>query len=313
MRRSLNTAIVAFSTVLLAFPAAGWASGSANPDEIVSKHLESIGTPDARAAAKSRAAEGAVKFRILSGGTGFAEGKSVFLSDGRKSVFHFTFAGGDYKGEHVVYDGDKTEVRFSSIRQTRSGLGSFLYTYDTIVKEGLLTGPLGTGWALTDLNSRKAKVTYDGLKNVDGQQVHVLHYKPKKSDVSIALFFDSETYRLVRTEYYYSIRAGLGGGGQGTSTNPAPVLGVPADTPVPAPGGPQSSETTTARQFETRYKLTEKYSDYATADGLTLPSHYVIQFSQEAQNGLTNLSEWDFQMNAIKENVSADPRNFQVK
>ena len=39
-----------------------------NPEELVAKHLESLGTAQARSDAKSRADEGTVQFRVLSGG-----------------------------------------------------------------------------------------------------------------------------------------------------------------------------------------------------------------------------------------------------
>lgn len=40
------------------------------PEEIVAKHLDSIGTADARAAIRSRAVNGALHFKILVGGGG---------------------------------------------------------------------------------------------------------------------------------------------------------------------------------------------------------------------------------------------------
>src|SRR5438270_4840108 len=55
-----------------------------NPEELVAKHLESLGTAQARSDAKSRADEGTVRFRVLSGGVGQIDGQSVLLSEGRK-------------------------------------------------------------------------------------------------------------------------------------------------------------------------------------------------------------------------------------
>ena len=39
-----------------------------------------------------------------------------------------------------------------------------------------------------------------------------------------------------------------------------------------------------------RYRLSEKFSDFKIADGVTLPTHYDIQFTQELQNGRTSLT-----------------------
>ena len=69
----------------------------------------------------------------------------------------------------------------------------------------------------------------------------------------------------------------------------------------------------TAHQNETRYRLEERFSDFAAVDSLTLPMHYTLQFTHEQKNGHTVLSQWDVELDAIKHSVSPDPRNFQVK
>jgi hypothetical protein len=48
-------------------------------------------------------------------------------------------------------------------------------------------------------------------------------------------------------------------------------------------------------------------------DGVTLPTHYDIQFSQELQNGRTTLNDWDMKGIEVSSNVPVDPRNFEVK
>jgi hypothetical protein len=75
----------------------------------------------------------------------------------------------------------------------------------------------------------------------------------------------------------------------------------------------ESAETAASRQNEIRYRLEERFTDFKTVDGLTLPFHYTIQFTSEQQNGQTMLSQWDTTIQAIKHNVSPDARNFQVK
>jgi hypothetical protein len=52
---------------------------------------------------------------------------------------------------------------------------------------------------------------------------------------------------------------------------------------------------------------------FPTANGLTLPSHYNIHFTQELQNGDTRVYEWDMKGDEVSDNLSLDPRNFQVK
>jgi hypothetical protein len=75
----------------------------------------------------------------------------------------------------------------------------------------------------------------------------------------------------------------------------------------------ETSESATAHQQETRYRLEERFSDFEAFNGLTLPTHYTIQFSQESGNGRTTVSEWAIVASQIQSGVGVDERNFQVK
>ncbi len=84
-----------------------------------------------------------------------------------------------------------------------------------------------------------------------------------------------------------------------------------------ASGLPPNSGVTdiiqTAKQKETRYTIEEQFNDFKAAEGLTLPSNYVIHFTQELQNGTTEVYEWDIAAEQFSNNVGLDPKNFQVK
>ena len=282
-----------------------------NPEELVAKHLESLGTAQARSDAKSRADEGTVQFRVVSGGVGQIDGQSVLLSEGRKVLLMMKFPNNDYRGERFIFDGDRIEIRGAMPNQSRSTLGEFVYVQDAIIKEGLLGGALSTAWPLLKLDEHKAKLSYDGLKNIDGQQLYAVRYKPKKStDLTIYLYFDPETYRHVRTVYMLTIDPHI----KSVPGNilQSPERGTP-DSPSNSEPLPETAEIASARQFQTRYRLEERFSNFSTVDGLTLPTHYTVQFAREQQDGHTVLSQWDTAVNAIKQNVSPDPRNFAVK
>src|SRR5512146_2822374 len=65
-----------------------WASAEdLKMEDVVAKHLDSIGTVDSRAASKSRIIQGTSAFKIRVGGGGEMHGTSSIVSDGRKSVF----------------------------------------------------------------------------------------------------------------------------------------------------------------------------------------------------------------------------------
>jgi hypothetical protein len=151
-----------------------------------------------------------------------------------------------------------------------------------MLREGLLGGVLSAAWPMLDADVRKAKVNYEGEKRVENRQLQVLRYRPKKAtDLISFLYFDPETFRHVMTSYELTIR-------------PTVV-----------------SEINNARQQETRYRIEERFSEFKVVDGLTLPSHYDLRFTEELQNGFTKSLEWDITTTRVLNNVSLDPRNFQ--
>src|SRR5271163_3808882 len=292
MRAKKNTAIAALTLLSLAFaPSRAQAANSVtNADELVAQHLDSIASAAVRAKIKTRVVQGPVEYKILVGGAGVLDGKAQMASDGKKLVFMMKLPNIEYHGEQFVFDGgDKDKVAFSTANQNRSALGNFVFVQDAVIREGLLGGTLSTAWPLLDLNDRKPKLSFDGLKKIDGQDLYELRYRPKRSsDLEISLYFDPQTYRHVETVYNYSTTerfAGSAPGDGGVVTSPA------SGSSSNLPGG--NAETSAARQTPNRYRLTEKFSDFKTVDGVTLPTHDDIQFSMELQNGRTTLSDWD--------------------
>jgi hypothetical protein len=279
------------------------------PEQVIANHLNSIGTEQARGV-KSRVTEGSAHFRILTGGSANMDGKAVLVSQGRKFQYMTKYPNTEYHGERIIFDGDRDSIAAATSHQSRSIFGEFLRTQDAPIREGLLGGVLSTSWPLLNLDDRKAKVTFEGVKKIDGQSLIDLHYKPKKNtDLDIHLYFDPETYHHVRTVYTMSQRAGIAQAG-----NPGiPVPGVGQTDASSAPISRDTSETVSARQSETRYRIDEKFSDFATVDGLTLPKRYVLSYSQELQDGRTNLWEWDVTTQMVNNNVELDPRNFEIR
>ena len=74
------------------------------PEELVAKHLDSIGAAEVRAAAKSRIVQGTSRFKIRVGGGGEVGGTSALVSEGVKSVLMIKLANSDYRGEQFVTD-----------------------------------------------------------------------------------------------------------------------------------------------------------------------------------------------------------------
>ncbi|MGB6386382.1 MAG: hypothetical protein WBE45_00715 [Terriglobales bacterium] len=285
-----------------------------NADELVAQHLDSIASAQVRAGLKTRGVQGPVHYSILVGGAGVLDGKSQIASDGKKLIFMMKLPNNEYRGEQFVFDGDKDKVAFSTARQARSSFGSFVFVQDAVIREGLLGGALSTAWPLLDLKERKAKIDFEGLKKIDGQELYDLRYRPhKNSDLEIHLYFDPQTYHHVETTYSYSTTQSLTGSPSYADAGLAPVTqGAPGISGNGA--GPGSSpETAQARLTPNRYRLTEKFSDFKTVDGVTLPTQDDIQFSQELQNGKTTLNEWDLKDLDVSNNVPIDASAFAVK
>jgi hypothetical protein len=243
------------------------------------------GQLNARAAAKTRVVQGAAAYRIVVGGAGQADGKTGLVSEGRKLRFIMKFPKVDYRGENLVFNGDAIGVAFANSNQSRSPLASFIFTQEVIIRDGLLGGVLSTAWPLLNLADHKPKLTLEGLKKVDGRPAYQVLYEPyKHSDVKILLFFDQETLRHVKSVYSTSVANNVG-----------------ADVTLSSKLQPERSA------------LEERFSDFKTVDGLTLPTHWNIQFTRELADGSTTISEWDLKEDQITNNMGLDPRNFEVK
>jgi hypothetical protein len=168
--------------------------------EFVKQQLNSIGTEQARTAVKNRAAKGTVKFSILTKPEVW-DGSEILLSEGDKLAFLLQFPPAVYRDEWYVRDGNKTSV--IPDRPTRwSRLSQFVMVHNEILTEGLWGGTLSTGWALINLDERRARLEDRGIKSVNGRELHRIDYFPKKSsDLSIQLYFEPDTFRHVMTAY----------------------------------------------------------------------------------------------------------------
>lgn len=150
-----------------------------SPEEIVAKHLESIGPVHAREAVKSRLAEGTAQFNELISGKVHMEGKAQLLSMGRKMKAALQFGQPQYPGEQFVFDGRSPQVAMTD-PTARSVLGNFLFTQTEILNEGLFGGTLFTSWPLLDFKERQAKLKYEGVKKIEGRELQEATYLPRK-------------------------------------------------------------------------------------------------------------------------------------
>ena len=287
IRGLLTLSLLVIAGVSPAAPAAE----KMTPEEVVEKHLASIGTPEKRAAIHTRVLEGKARMDILIGGGVPLGGNVRVVSDGRKYKAALEFLRQNYWGEQFMTDGDKVEVGFI-LPGRRSQLGDFLNTYPDVVREGLVGGVLTTAWPLLNLQKHQPKLEYDGLKKVNGRPLHRLTYKMRKGGglLTVFLFFEPETFRHVRTFIEHTEAAGM-----------------PA-TPSQAIAGSQ-----------TRYTLEEEFSEFVQIEGLTLPTMWTIRMTAEkAQSvsvGTTGSSvlRWKAAFEKLFHNVEIQPADLAIE
>ncbi len=258
-------------------------------EQVIARHLASIGTPEALAKAKTRVAEGKSKFEIVNAG-GYLEGKVTVVSQAGNSRLVLKYPNPDYPGEDMLTDGNKVHVYG---RPQRSALGFFIYNQGTaLLTEGLFEGTLSTAWPLLDPKLHSAKLTYNGLKTIDGQQLHEVRYEPKKrTDLDIRLYFSKDDFRHVLTV--------------------AKITLDPRLTSSRGLFGRGSPDVANVRNQEIRYRVEERFSNFAQFDGMTFPTAFQIRYDLEGQRQAHQL--YTNTVSDVVNNVSLDPKNFGIK
>ncbi|MCI0542060.1 MAG: hypothetical protein L0Z50_43265 [Verrucomicrobiales bacterium] len=261
-------------------------------EQVVENHLRSFGSPEARRKAKTRVCEGNALLEILKGGFGTISGPAAYVAQDVRQALEIQFGNADYPREFLSFTG--TEVQAAQVRPgQRSRLGTFLYTYPQVMKEGLFAGVYTTRWPLLDLEGRRPRLQYRGVKKVEGQKLHQLDYAiaSEGTDLKVKLFFEENTFRHVRTQYAITMRHGM-------RTDPAQSLG--------------------ASEAYARFELLETFSEFQRIDGLELPTSWGIRLTTEGDAGQeqgSRASEWEWKLkfDRIQHNLQINPELFEVE
>lgn len=287
--------LLAITAVIL--PNHSRADEKMRPEEVVAKHLESIGAAETRASVHSRIAGGTVVGILRAPGTAKFGGRAVVASDGNKNMIAMGFENAGQFQERFGFDGKDVTVGFAR-PGVRGYWGDFLLTHDNIIKEGLVGGTLSDAWPLLNSSEKKPKLEYRGIKKIGGKSLHELKYIPRgSSDLEISLFFDTETFQHARTEYTRVISAGLGTGRIGTGRVERPSQSGAIDA--------------SGQQRPTRYKMVEEFSDFRKESGLTLPHTYKIGLELDTRGG-TLVVDWEFTLTEFAFNQPIPPATFNV-
>jgi hypothetical protein len=253
------------------------------PEEIIAKHLDSIGTAEARAAARNRIFKGVVKLTGRQGIKGDADGLALLASEGNKNFVAMSFNAPNISDEKWAYNGKKLTTALQRASATPSPLSQYFIANEFFFREGLLGGTLSSSWPLLNSPETRAKLEYGGTDKVNGRQAYKIKYSPRKgSEYKITMFFDAENFQHLRTQYNRSVAAQMG-------ANPAQSSG----------------------EMETRYQITEDFSDFKTENGLTLPHTYKLEW-QVQSNRAPLLLDWVLNLTEFSFNQSMSEKDFEV-
>lgn len=273
--------IIVFLTTV--FPSTNWAAADKlTLEQLVAKHLESIGTAEARAKVKSRIMIGGVAATFRGQANGTLDGRAVLASENASNMILMRFGSPEYPHEKVGFDGKNFTVGFTR-PGTRTELGNFLETNSIVFRQGLMGGVLSSAWTLANLATAEVKLDYAGTGKVGDRAAHKLRFRPRKaSDLQVTLFFDAENFRHLRTLYEREVAPRMGG-----------------------------TDIESAQQRETRYKLVEDYSDFRREGELTLPHSYSLQYSVDG-NVKTLTYSWKINLEQFTFNQPIAVNSFNV-
>jgi len=262
------------------------------PDEIVAKHLESIGSAEARARVHGTRIKGDASVTVRFCGEGQVDGQVLLSSQGKMNLIDMNFdAAAGYPYELLRFDGK--DFAASQFRPgSRTCLAQFFVQNEAIFKEGLVGGALSEAWPLLHVADRNPKLEYGGLKKIGDKEHHVLKYNPRKgSDLKIVLFFEADTFRHVRTEYsrviYASEQRRIGG------------------------GGGQLPQATSQQASNARIEAREEFSDFKEEAGLNLPHTYKFHLAVQSELRPAAI-DWIFNLKEFAFNAQLDPSAFTI-
>jgi len=251
--------------------------------ELVARHLEAIGTPEARAAIRSRAFNGTVRVTFRIGNHGQHDGSFSLISEGNKVRLGMRFDSTEYAGEQLAFDGKDSSTGFIRPR-VRSTLGTVFYQYDHLLREGFLGGSSSLAWPLLEVDERQPMLEYEGLKDVEGVELHQLKYRAKRGDqgFTVSLFFDPQTFHHVRSRYRLKI---------GHLIGPTDLI--------------------SARQQPTFVTILEDFGDYRTIDGIALAHTYKMSLDINRKDN-SIMTEWVAEVKQVFHNRNLNPKFFRI-
>ena len=261
------------------------------PAELITKHLASIGSEEARARVAGTQIKGNATVTVKLCGEGQVDGQVLIGSHGKMNLIDMKFDTPGYPYEFLRFDGKDLNV--SQFRPgSRTCLGQFFVAHSDVFREGLVGGALSEAWPLLNVPEKNPKLEYSGLKKVGDTKLHALKYTPRNgSDLKMILFFEPETFRHVRTEYarviYSSDQRKIG-----SARGQLPTV---------------SAQSAPAARIEAY----EDFSDFKEEAGLNLPHTYKLHLTIQSELKPA-IVDWTFNLSDFAFNAPLDPVAFTL-
>jgi hypothetical protein len=280
IRKCLNKLSISVFAVLLVLSSSTFAQ-SVGTDEIVSKHIASMGGSAKLAEIKNRIVAGASEFESKFP-TIKTTGKALIASDATNMMLVASFASKEYPMEKIGYFVNKANLPWVTAG-ARSPLGAYLADNEIILADGIFGGSMSSKWLMLNQAKRDGVLKSLGTRRIDGRKVYALEYISKgigSQAFTIVLSFDAETFHHVRTEYRHEVSTRQDTFGQ---------LG---------------------RQGGALLTLVESFGDFRTVDGYTFPYDYKASYRTESNSG-TYEYIWGIKVGAYNLNRNLAPDFFR--
>lgn len=157
-------------------------------EEILKKHLDAIGGKEAATKFKSRIASGTIKKE------NDPERKFTIASEPNKIAALFYFQQYDWR---LIFDGAKPHTRPEFNRE----YGMINNKYQEAIASGLMFNDASLFNVVVNGAAEGAKFEAKGTKKVMGKQAYVVEYRKDKKSSPLRLYFDTETFMWVRTDF----------------------------------------------------------------------------------------------------------------
>jgi hypothetical protein len=255
--------------------------------QIIAKHLNTIAKPEVLSNMKNRGMVGRAAFDFVSGLNGSnSDGDFLCISEGKNIGLQMRFSDINYPGEYVAYNGKEVTVADITPGQ-KSPLGTFLFKYNALVKEGFLGGAMSVAWPF--LNNKAGEQDFAVKREkIKGHDFYIL--EKMLGDIKVKLFFDAVSFRHQRTEYAVRIKGDISAN-KTLNFAQEPVT-QSADSAVPNRVGDLTPKATIQEADpDTIYLLVEKFDDFIEVDKVVLPRSYGIEFTAEG-HGTSVVAQW---------------------